>query len=149
MVTIADPGSAFTTAVLPNDGVGLARIEFVIASEIQAHPMALAHPERVQDPAVRAELAHLARRHAGLTEFFIERLSEGVGTIAAAFYPKPVIVRMSDFKTNEYGKLLGGADFEPFERQSHARFSAIASRYAHHAARRRLRLGMRGHAARA
>jgi pyruvate,water dikinase len=130
MITIADPGTAFTTAQLPNDGVGLARIEFVIASEIQAHPTALAHPERVKDPAVRAELAHLTRRHAHPTDFFIERLSEGVGTIAAAFYPKPVIVRMSDFKTNEYGKLLGGADFEPFESNPMLGFRG-ASRYAH------------------
>jgi len=130
MITIADPGTAFTHAALPNDGVGLARIEFVIASEIQAHPMALAHPERVKDPAVRAALAHLARRHASPTDFFIERLSEGVGTIAAAFYPKPVIVRMSDFKTNEYGKLLGGADFEPFESNPMLGFRG-ASRYAH------------------
>jgi len=92
--------------------------------------MALAHPERVQDPAVRAALAHLARRHTSPTDFFIERLSEGVGTIAAAFYPKPVIVRMSDFKTNEYGTLLGGADFEPFESNPMLGFRG-ASRYAH------------------
>jgi pyruvate,water dikinase len=130
MVNLGNPDLAFRTAALPNDGVGLARLEFIISEDIKAHPMALVHPERVSDPAARTALAALARHDASPKDFFVRTLSEGVGTIAAAFYPKPVIVRMSDFKTNEYASLVGGADFEPVESNPMIGFRG-ASRYAH------------------
>jgi pyruvate,water dikinase len=105
-------------------------MEFVISESIKAHPLALVHPERVSDPAVRAEVTSLVQGYADGGEYFVERLSEGLGTIAAAFYPRPVVVRMSDFKTNEYASLLGGTDFEPREENPMLGFRG-ASRYAH------------------
>jgi len=130
MINLGNPELAFKTSFLPNDGVGLARMEFIISESIKAHPMALAHPERVTDPAERAAIGKLTRGHAKPGDFFVERLAEGVGTIAAAFYPKPVIVRLSDFKTNEYAALLGGRAFEPAEQNPMIGFRG-ASRYAH------------------
>ena len=130
MLILGNPELAFKTSFLPNDGVGLARMEFVITEYIKAHPMALLHPERVADEKERAALLELARNHASPAEFFVQRLAEGVGTIAAAFYPKPVIVRMSDFKTNEYAGLLGGRGFEPTEANPMLGFRG-ASRYTH------------------
>ena len=130
MVNIGNPDIAFKTRFLPNDGVGLARMEFIINEYIRAHPMALLHPEKVEDGKERAELEKLVRHYESPEKFFVERLSEGVGTIAAAFYPKPVIVRMSDFKTNEYASLLGGRWFEPEESNPMLGFRG-ASRYAH------------------
>jgi pyruvate,water dikinase len=115
MLNVGDPDRALSLAALPNDGVGLARIEFIISHTVRAHPMALLHPERVGDLAVRAELADLCRGYESGAEFFVDQLAQGVGTIAAAFYPKPVVVRLSDFKSNEYASLLGGRDFEPVE----------------------------------
>jgi pyruvate,water dikinase len=115
MLNLGNPDLAFRSAMLPSDGVGLARMEFIISEHIGVHPMALAHPERVKAAEVRASIAQLVGNYARPADFFVERLAEGVGTIAAAFYPRPVIVRLSDFKTNEYARLLGGADFEPKE----------------------------------
>ncbi|HVM67389.1 MAG TPA: phosphoenolpyruvate synthase, partial [Acidimicrobiales bacterium] len=115
MVNLGNPDLAFKTSFLPNDGVGLARMEFIISESARAHPLALLHPEKVSDPHARKALAELTHGYADPADFFVERLSEGIGTIAAAFWPKPVVVRMSDFKTNEYAGLLGGADFEPLE----------------------------------
>ena len=130
MLILGNPQIAFRSSFLPNDGVGLARMEFIITEYIKAHPMALLHPERVEDEAERGALLELARHHERPADFFIERLAEGVGTIAAAFYPKPVIVRMSDFKTNEYAGLLGGRWFEAKEENPMLGFRG-ASRYAH------------------
>jgi pyruvate,water dikinase len=130
MINLGNPDVAFKTSFLPNDGVGLARMEFIISESIKAHPLALLHPEQVADPAARAELARLTRGYPDGATFFVERLAEGIGTIAAAFYPKPVVVRMSDFKTNEYASLLGGAAFEPPEDNPMIGFRG-ASRYAH------------------
>lgn len=130
MLNIGNPDIAFGAAGLPGDGVGLARMEFIVAEHVRAHPMALAHPERVKDEAVRAELARLCVGHASGADFFVRQLSEGIGTIAAAFYPRPVIVRLSDFKTNEYARLLGGETFEPHEENPMIGFRG-ASRYAH------------------
>jgi pyruvate,water dikinase len=130
MVNVADPERAFGLAALPNDGVGLARMEFIITRSIAAHPLALLHPERVQDAEARARLARLTEGYADGATYFVERLAEGVGTIAAAFWPKPVVVRMSDFKTNEYASLLGGEDFEPREANPMLGFRG-ASRYSH------------------
>ncbi len=130
MVNVGNPDIAFKTSFLPNDGVGLARMEFIINEYIRAHPMALLHPERIEDEAERSKVQDLARHYASEEAFFVERLSEGVGTIAAAFYPKPVIVRMSDFKSNEYASLLGGSWFEPKEENPMIGFRG-AARYAH------------------
>ncbi len=130
MVNLGNPDLAFKTAMRPNDGVGLARMEFIISNHIGIHPMALACPERVTAASDRDRIAQLTRRHATPSAFFVERLAEGIGTIAAAFYPKPVIVRLSDFKTNEYAKLIGGGDFEPREENPMLGFRG-ASRYAH------------------
>ena len=130
MLNLGNPELAFKTSFLPNDGVGLARMEFIITEAIKAHPMALLYPEKVEDPAARAEIAALISQHDSGADFFVERLSEGVGTLAAAFYPKPVIVRMSDFKTNEYAALLGGSGFEVDEANPMIGFRG-ASRYSH------------------
>ncbi len=130
MVNLGNPDIAFRTSFLPNDGVGLARMEFIIAEHIRIHPMALVHPEKVSDAKARAEIARLTAGHPRPSDYFVERLAEGVATIAAAFFPKPVIVRMSDFKTNEYAALLGGAAFEPAEPNPMIGFRG-AARYAH------------------
>ena len=117
MVNLGNPGLALRTAMLPCDGVGLARLEFVIGEQIRAHPMALLHPERVMDATERARVTALWREsgHMSGAAWFVEKLSEGVGLIAAAFWPRPVVARLSDFKSSEYAGLLGGADFEPHE----------------------------------
>jgi len=130
MMNVGDPDSAFGLSFLPNDGVGLARMEFIITNAIKVHPMALVHPERISDPEERAAIERLTRGYAKPADFFVERLSEGVATLAAAFFPKPVIVRLSDFKTNEYASLLGGKAFEPHEANPMLGFRG-ASRYAH------------------
>ncbi|MGJ0493219.1 phosphoenolpyruvate synthase [Methylobacter sp.] len=130
MLNIGNPELAFKTSFLPNDGVGLARMEFIITEYIKAHPMALLHPEKVQDPGELEQLKQLTAAYGSGKEFFIQQLSEGVGTIAAAFYPKPVVVRMSDFKTNEYATLLGGRWFEFDEANPMIGFRG-ASRYTH------------------
>jgi pyruvate,water dikinase len=130
MVNLGNPDLAFRTSVIPNDGVGLARLEFIISEDIKAHPMALLHPDRVEDPKEREALAALTKHHDSPADYFVRKLSEGVGTIAAAFFPKPVIVRLSDFKTNEYASLLGGKAFEPVESNPMIGFRG-ASRYAH------------------
>jgi pyruvate, water dikinase len=134
MVNLGNPDLAFTIASIPNDGVGLARMEFIISEAIKAHPLALLHPDRVADPADRKKVLQLISGYRDGEHFFVERLSEGIGTIAAAFWPKPVVVRMSDFKTNEYANLIGGAGFEPAEENPMIGFRG-ASRYAHPAYR--------------
>jgi len=129
MVNLGNPDLAFRTAMLPNSGVGLARMEFIINEHIGIHPMAVAHPERVS-AEVRQQIAARAQGAASPHEYFVRTLAEGVGTIAAAFYPKPVIIRLSDFKTNEYAALLGGSVFEPHEANPMIGFRG-AARYAH------------------
>ncbi len=130
MINLGNPDLAFTTSFLPNDGVGLARLEFIINEYIKAHPMALRYPERVSDPVVRKKLETLTVGYEDGSDYFVRKLSEGVGTIAAAFWPKPVVVRMSDFKSNEYATLLGGTDFEPQEENPMIGFRG-AARYTH------------------
>jgi phosphoenolpyruvate synthase len=115
MLNVADPSAAFRWWRLPADGVGLARLEFVINNHIRVHPMALARFDDLRDEAVRGRIDELTRGYDDKTEFFVERLANGVARIAAAWWPRPVIVRMSDFKTNEYAKLIGGEAFEPTE----------------------------------
>jgi pyruvate, water dikinase len=128
MINLGNPDLAFRSAMMPSAGVGLARMEFIINEHIGIHPMALVHPEKTS----AEDRARIAARvgEADPTEFFVRTLAEGVGTIAAAFYPKPVIVRLSDFKTNEYAALLGGAAFEPHEANPMLGFRG-AARYAH------------------
>ena len=130
MVNLGNPDMAFQVSFLPNDGVGLARMEFIIAEHIKVHPMAIVHPEKIDDPKVRKQIAQLTVGYADPVDYFVKQLSEGVGTIAAAFYPKPVIVRLSDFKSNEYASLLGGQWFEPAEANPMIGFRG-ASRYTH------------------
>ncbi len=130
MLNLGNPELAFKTRFLPNDGVGLARMEFIITEYIKAHPMALIHPERVKNASERQQLDALTKQFPSPQAYFIQKLSEGVATIAAAFYPKPVVVRMSDFKTNEYATLLGGSWFEFDEANPMIGFRG-ASRYTH------------------
>jgi pyruvate,water dikinase len=133
MLNLGNPDLAFGLASLPADGVGLARMEFIISESIRAHPMALLDPQAVEDADERTAILEMIGPADG-ADFFVQRLSEGVGTIAAAFYPRPVVVRMSDFKTNEYASLLGGRTFEPVEANPMLGFRG-ASRYAHPAYR--------------
>lgn len=130
MVNLGNPDLAFKTSFLPVAGVGLARLEFIINEYIKAHPMALLYPERVKEPKQREAIEKLIAGHESGGDFFIEKLSEGVGTIAAAFYPRPVIARLSDFKSNEYANMLGGSGFEPEEENPMIGFRG-AARYTH------------------
>ena len=130
MVNLGNPELAFQTSLLPCDGVGLARMEFIINEHIKVHPMAVLHPERIVDQAERARVQALWAGYPDGASYFVEKLAEGVGTIAAAFYPRPVIVRLSDFKSNEYAALMGGRDFEPREENPMIGFRG-AARYIH------------------
>jgi len=130
MVNLGNPELAFGVSQMPCDGVGLARMEFIINEHIKVHPMAALHPERIQDAAERARVLAVFANYPSGASYFVERLAEGVGTIAAAFYPRPVIVRLSDFKSNEYAALLGGRDFEPHEENPMLGFRG-AARYIH------------------
>jgi pyruvate,water dikinase len=115
LMNVGNPDQAFSLAGIPCDGVGLARLEFIIANHIEVHPLALIHYHQLQDESVKAKIAQKTKNYADKPQFFVDKLARGVGIIAAAFYPKPVIVRMSDFKSNEYANLLGGQGFEPKE----------------------------------
>jgi pyruvate,water dikinase len=130
MLIVADPEQAFNLSFYPNDGVGLLRMEFIITHAVQVHPMALVNFEKVTDQKVREKINALTVNYANKKKYFVDKLAEGVATIAAAFYPKQVIVRMSDFKTNEYANLIGGKDFEPHEENPMLGFRG-ASRYYH------------------
>lgn len=115
MMNVGNPEEAFGLSAIPNDGVGLARMEFIIANHIKAHPLALIHFHKLTDKLEKSKIFELTRNYEDKTQFFVDKLARGIGTIAAAFYPKPVIVRLSDFKSNEYSNLLGGKQFEPHE----------------------------------
>lgn len=128
MMNVANPDEAFSLSFLPNDGVGLAREEFIISNTVKIHPMALLEYGRVDDSAARAEIDRLTAGYDDKSGYFVDRLAEGVAMIAAAFYPKDVIVRLSDFKTNEYANLIGGRAFEPTEENPMLGFRG-ASRY--------------------
>ncbi|MEN4053192.1 phosphoenolpyruvate synthase [Sulfurimonas sp. NWX79] len=129
MMNLGNPDQAFSLSSLPVDGIGLARMEFIINEYIKAHPMALKHPERVDD-RTREQLQELTQAYDSMEDFFVKTLSEGVATIASSVYPKPCVVRMSDFKSNEYATLLGGSSFELQEDNPMIGFRG-ASRYAH------------------
>ncbi|MHC5675599.1 phosphoenolpyruvate synthase [Nostoc sp.] len=115
LMNVGNPQEALSLSAIPNDGVGLARTEFIIATQIQIHPMALIHYDLLKDEFVKAKIADITALYDDKPQYFVDKLAQGIGRIAAAFYPKPVIVRTSDFKSNEYANLLGGRQFEPHE----------------------------------
>ncbi|OGI26679.1 MAG: phosphoenolpyruvate synthase [Candidatus Moranbacteria bacterium RIFOXYB1_FULL_43_19] len=115
MMNVGNPDQAFDLTFIPNDGVGLAREEFIITEYIKIHPMALIHFEKVKEKEEKKKINELTQGYKNKEEFFVDKLAEGIGRICAAFWPKDVIVRMSDFKTNEYATLIGGKSFEPAE----------------------------------
>ncbi|MBD2111166.1 MULTISPECIES: phosphoenolpyruvate synthase [Cyanophyceae] len=115
MMNVGNPEKAFTLAALPNDGVGLARLEFIIANHIKVHPLALLNFDSLANGSEKREIQQLTAHYDHKPDYFTDKLAQGVGTLAAAFYPKPVVVRLSDFKSNEYAHLLGGSTFEPDE----------------------------------
>jgi pyruvate, water dikinase len=128
MLNLANPAAAFRWWRVPADGVGLARMEFVVSNHIKVHPMALVQYDTLKDEDAKRTIAELTRGYADKTEYFVDRLAHGLARIAAAYHPKPVIVRMSDFKTNEYANLIGGGAFEPREENPMLGFRG-ASRY--------------------
>ncbi|WP_392532617.1 phosphoenolpyruvate synthase [Nostoc sp. C117] len=115
LMNVGNPQEALSLSSIPNDGVGLARTEFIIANQIQIHPMALIYYDLLKDEFVKSKIADITSLYDDKTQYFVDKLAQGIGRIAAAFYPKPVIVRTSDFKSNEYANLLGGQQFEPEE----------------------------------
>jgi pyruvate,water dikinase len=129
MMNVGNPDEAFRLSMIPNDGVGLARLEFIIIASIGIHPLALVHYDEM-DATIQSKIDDITGGYDDKPQFFVDRLAEGVAMIAAAFYPKDVIVRMSDFKTNEYANLIGGARFEPDEENPMIGFRG-AFRYYH------------------
>ncbi|OAJ71613.1 phosphoenolpyruvate synthase [Methylobacillus sp. MM3] len=130
MMNVADPAQALALAKIPNQGVGLARMEFIINHDIAIHPMALVDYEHLRDHRLKHAIEEQTHGYQDKREYFIDKLSRGIATIGAAFYPNDVIVRMSDFKTNEYANLLGGQHYEPSEENPMLGFRG-ASRYSH------------------
>ena len=130
MFILADPEKAFNLSFFPNQGVGLMRMEFVVSKSIRIHPMALVHFDQVKDRKEKAEIKRLCQGYSDKREYFVDKLSQALATISAAFYPKDVILRMSDFKSNEYANLLGGRQFELEEENPMIGFRG-ASRYDH------------------
>lgn len=128
MLNLANPASAYRWWRLPADGIGLARMEFVVSNAIQVHPMALVHYDRLEDAEAKKKIAQLTKRYESKPDYFVDKLSRGLAALCAAVYPKPAIIRMSDFKTNEYAGLIGGAQFEPKEENPMLGFRG-ASRY--------------------
>ena len=139
MLNIASPAGAFRWWKLPCDGIGLARIEFIIANRIQIHPMALAHFDELKDRAARKRIQILTHGYKNKGDYFIDKLAQGIARIAAVQHPHPVIVRLSDFKTNEYAALIGGEQFEPPEQNPMLGLRG-ASRYYHERYRDAFRL---------
>ena len=125
---LADPENAFPLSFYPNNGVGLLRMEFIIAHLVKVHPIALLRFDKITDSSVKKQIEEITTMYADKKDYFIDQLAQGISTIAAAFYPKEVIVRLSDFKTNEYANLIGGKDFEPKEENPMLGFRG-ASRY--------------------
>ncbi|MBW4543954.1 MAG: phosphoenolpyruvate synthase [Symplocastrum torsivum CPER-KK1] len=115
LMNVGNPQEAFRLSLIPNDGVGLARTEFIIANHIKVHPLALLHFDTLKDKAAKWEISQLASQYQEMSDYFVDKLASGIGMLAAAFYPNPVIVRMSDLKSNEYAHLIGGREFEPEE----------------------------------
>jgi len=127
-MNLGNPAIAFQTAGIPNDGIGLARMEFIISSFIQVHPLALIHYDELEDKKAKEVIAELTRGYDDKPQYFIDKLAYGVAMLAASVYPNQILVRMSDFKTNEYANLIGGKEFEPEEENPMIGFRG-ASRY--------------------
>lgn len=125
---LADPDSAFQLSSYPNNGIGLLRMEFIITHHVKVHPMALVKFDEIKDNSVKNDIEKITKTYTDKKDYFIDKLSQGIATIATAFYPKEVIIRLSDFKTNEYANLIGGKDFEPHEENPMLGFRG-ASRY--------------------
>lgn len=125
---LADPENAFQLSRYPNNGVGLLRMEFIITHYVKVHPMALVKFKQLKSSSVKKDIKKITKNYSDKSNYFVDKLSQGIATIAAAFYPKEVIVRLSDFKTNEYASLVGGKDFEPHEENPMLGFRG-ASRY--------------------
>ena len=147
MMNVGNPQLAFDFAQMPNAGVGLARLEFIINNNIGVHPKAILDYPNI-DADLKKAVESVARGHASPRAFYVDKLAEGMATIAAAFWPKPVIVRLSDFKSNEYRKLIGGTRYEPDEENPMLGFRG-AARYISERVRRSLCDGVRGAQARA
>ena len=130
MMNLANPEQAFAFSFIPNAGVGLARMEFIVSTYIKIHPMALINFDTLADAAAKAEIQKLTAGYADKSEYFVDKLAQGISMLAAAFYPKDVILRFSDFKTNEYANLIGGTAHEPHEENPMLGFRG-ASRYYH------------------
>jgi pyruvate,water dikinase len=130
MMNLANPEEAFSLSFIPNSGVGLARMEFIVTTYIRIHPLALIDFDKLADAEARAEIARLTAGFDDKPQFFVDKLAQGIGMLAAAFFPKDVILRLSDFKTNEYANLIGGAPYEPHEENPMLGFRG-ASRYYH------------------
>lgn len=128
MLNLANPAAAYRWWRLPADGIGLARMEFVVTNAIQVHPMALVHYDKLKDEKAKKQIAELTVGYDNKPEYFVDKLAHGFAALCASFYPKPTIIRMSDFKTNEYAGLIGGAEFEPKEENPMIGFRG-ASRY--------------------
>jgi pyruvate, water dikinase len=128
MLNLADPAAAYRWWRLPADGIGLARMEFVVTNAIQVHPMALVHFHKLKDEKAKQEIARLTVGYEHKSDYFVDKLSHGFACLCASVYPKPAIIRMSDFKTNEYANLIGGAEFEQKEENPMLGFRG-ASRY--------------------
>jgi len=129
MMNVGNPDMAFNLSFIPNDGVGLAREEFIISNFIRIHPLALLHFDTITDEKIRDDIERVTGGYANKQDFFIDKLAEGVAKIAAAFYPRDVIVRLSDFKSNEYANLIGGYEFEPVEDNPMIGFRGAARYY--------------------
>jgi pyruvate, water dikinase len=130
MMNLANPEEAFSLSFIPNDGVGLARMEFIITTYIKIHPLALVDFDKLADASGQSRDRALTAGYTDKPQFFVDKLAQGVGMLAAAFYPKDVILRLSDFKTNEYANLIGGKAYEPHEENPMLGFRG-ASRYYH------------------
>ncbi|WP_026770081.1 phosphoenolpyruvate synthase [Asinibacterium sp. OR53] len=139
MLITGDPDKAFKLSFYPNDGVGLMRMEFIITHTVRIHPMALVKFKQLKDTEAKQKIEELTHSYPDKEKYFIDKLAEGIATISAAFYPKDVIVRMSDFKTNEYANLVGGKEFEPKEENPMLGFRG-ASRYYHESYKQGFRL---------
>src|SRR3989338_145348 len=116
MMIVGEPDQAFHFAATPNQGVGLARLEFIISNYVRIHPLALVHYQHLQDKRAKQQIAKITAHEPDKLKYFVDHLAYGIARIAAAFYPNDVIVRLSDFKTSEYASLIGGKAFEPEER---------------------------------
>ncbi len=131
-MNLGNPAIALASASIPNDGIGLARMEFIISSFIQVHPLALIHFDELEDKQAKDVIAKLTEGYEDKPQYFVDKLAEGVSMLAASVYPNQILVRMSDFKTNEYANLIGGTQFEPEEENPMIGFRGASRYYSDH-----------------